>query len=129
VSVTRERCVEKESGYSVVYNPVRTACYQSYYLIVANTFFVNWKSVQTNQGFKNARKVLTDSACVYLVFVTQQLLVAQDNLIFEASRSHSDTSHSVDSSGLVIRLTQIPVPYNKQKSQETNLQALAVSNQ
>jgi len=52
--------------------------------------------------------------------VSQQILVGQDHYTFEVSRSHSHTSHSVDSSGLVISLTQIPVPYNTQQSQEKN---------
>jgi hypothetical protein len=60
---------------------------------------------------------------VYFFFMTQQILVGQKHFSFETSRSHSHTSHSVVSSGLVISLTQIPVPDNTQQSHEKNLDA------
>ena len=53
-------------------------------------------------------------------FMKQQSLVGQDLLIFEASKSHSDTQHSVRlPSGPVISLMQRPylTTHNKHKRQ------------
>jgi hypothetical protein len=55
--------------------------------------------------------------------MAQQPPVGQGLLIIEASWSHSDTSHSVDSSGRVISPTQRPLPDNTQHSQETDIHA------
>jgi hypothetical protein len=51
----------------------------------------------------------------------QQPLAGQGLLIIEASRSHSDTPHSENSSGRVISPTQKPLPANTQQSQETDI--------
>ena len=50
-----------------------------------------------------------------------QPLMGQDLLITEISWSHSDTPHSVDSSGRAISLTQIPLADNTQHSHETEI--------
>ena len=53
----------------------------------------------------------------------QQPPVGQDLLITESSRSHSDTTHSVDFSERVINPTQRSLPDNTQQSQETGIHA------
>jgi len=45
------------------------------------------------------------------------------NLIFEASRSHSDTSHSVGLLRTSYRLSHRPLPDNTQRSQEKTMPA------
>jgi hypothetical protein len=52
--------------------------------------------------------------------MSRQPLVGQSHLIIEASRSHSDTPHSVGHSGRVISQTQRPLPDNTQHSQEAD---------
>jgi len=63
---------------------------------------------------------LHESLCIFLIFFSWI-----DSLLnVEASRSYSDTSHSVGLSGRVIRLTQRPVQ-NTQHSQEKDIHAPA----
>jgi hypothetical protein len=54
----------------------------------------------------------------------QQPLVGHGLLIIEATRSHSDTPHSVGLSGWVISRAQRPLPDNTQFSQETDVHDL-----
>jgi hypothetical protein len=52
----------------------------------------------------------------------QQPYVGQGHLIFEVSRSHTMTHHTrYDTSGLVIYLSQRPVPDNVQYTKETDI--------
>jgi hypothetical protein len=53
--------------------------------------------------------------------MTQQPLAGQGLLSIHASRSHSDTSHSVGSPGGVISPAQRPLRDNTQHSQETDM--------
>jgi hypothetical protein len=55
--------------------------------------------------------------------MARQPLVDQGLLIVDASRSHLDTAHLVDSSGRVITWTQKPLPDNTQHSQQTDIHA------
>jgi hypothetical protein len=64
-------------------------------------------------------------ARVFIFSIAQQSLVGQDLLITAASRLHSDTPHSVDSSGRVIGPTQIPLPDNTQPK-ETDIHAVGI---
>ena len=60
--------------------------------------------------------------CANLSFsIPQQLLVGQNLLFIEASRSHSDTQHSV---GLLLKSDQSH--YNTQHSPETDIRATDV---
>jgi hypothetical protein len=59
--------------------------------------------------------------CVLRFFMAQQPLVGQGLLIIEASRSHTDTPHSVGLSGRMINPTHRPLPDNTEHSQETDI--------
>ena len=58
---------------------------------------------------------------MFLFTMTQQPLVGQGLVIIEASRSHSDTTHSVGSSGRVISPMPSPLLDNTQLSQQTDI--------
>jgi hypothetical protein len=61
----------------------------------------------------------------YVYYVMQQQpLMGQGLLIFEASRSHSDTRHSIGLLWTSGGPSQRPLPGNTQHSQERDLQAL-----
>jgi hypothetical protein len=60
---------------------------------------------------------------LFFFSMAQQPLVGQGLLIIEASRSHSDTPHSVGHSGRVISPTQRPLSDNAQHLQETDIHA------
>jgi hypothetical protein len=59
------------------------------------------------------------NTCLFSFFVAQQLLVGQDFLIIEDSRSHSDTQHTTLLSGQVISPVPRPLSDNTQHPQET----------
>jgi hypothetical protein len=54
----------------------------------------------------------------FIFFVAPKPPLGQSLFRVEVSRSHSDTPHSIDSSGRVISPTQRPLPDNTQHSQE-----------
>ena len=58
--------------------------------------------------------------------MAQQPLLGQGLLIIEASRSHSDTPHSVGPPGRGIGPTQRPVPGNTQHTEKTATHAYPV---
>ena len=57
----------------------------------------------------------------HFLSMAQQPPVGQGLLIIEASRSHSDTPHSYNSSGQVVGPAQRPLPGNNLPSQQTDI--------
>jgi hypothetical protein len=73
-----------------------------------------WRTLSRNGCFYDSH-----SGLGHCVFVPRQSPVGQGLHIVRASRSHSDTPHSVDSFRRVIGPTQRPLPDNTQHSQQT----------
>ena len=85
-----------------------------------------WISFSTRWTYRSA--LLTSVAVSTNHFSPMAPLVGLGLLIVQASRPHSDTPHSVDSSGQVIGPSQRPVRDNTQHSQETDIHAKYINN-